>query len=127
MKALRHSLIALTLMFALPAPAAILPGQITGYGMLGCMMTNYTGAPQIVDQVQYQYTCNHGPRDPFHQYYQVMPCFGLCEVDSGRTFWHNNGPWTYNCMVISGTCHGYSHTAPTPRPSPSVSPSPFEF
>lgn len=122
MKLIRHSLLALGLTFALNASAAILPGQVTGYGMLGCMMTNFTGVPQVVDQVQYHYTCNHGARDPFHTYFQVMPCYGFCEVDNGRSFWHNNGPFTYNCLLLNSSCQGISHPAPTPRPSPSVSP-----
>lgn len=108
----------------LSAKAAILPGQVTGYGMLGCMVTNFTGQAQILDYVQYHYTCNHGPHDPFHTYFTTIPCYGLCEVPNGRSFWHNNGPFTYNCMLLNSSCQGWAHPAPTPVPTATPTPTP---
>ena len=113
-------LILVGLYSALPAQASILPGQVTGHTVLGCIVTNFTGTKQILDQVQYQYACNHGPNDPYHTYFQVYPCFGNCEIESGHQSWQTNGPWTQNCILLNSNCQGWGHEAPRPRPSPGL-------
>ena len=93
--------------------AAVLTGQATGFSVLNCMVANTTGKAQVVDQVQYQWTCNYGPMDPFHMNFQMFSCFGTCKVDPGATFFHNFGPFTANCpFVMNAFCRAYTHDAP---------------
>ncbi|MBS1960014.1 MAG: hypothetical protein JST80_11110 [Bdellovibrionales bacterium] len=106
----------LTLFGALSANAAILNGTVTGTGMLSCMMYNFTGQDQVLDQVQYQYMCNGMMQ------FQFTSGFGVL-VRNGSSYWHTNGPMTMNCALpIYGQCMGYTHPAPTPIPTPTAFP-----
>lgn len=97
--------------------ADILPGQVTGYSMLGCMINNYSNVPQKVVQVNYQYTCNHRPTGPIQTYFETRGCFGDCLIQPYRSSWQTNGPVTFNCQLIGATCYGIGVPQPTPTPS----------
>lgn len=105
----------LVLLTSLNTGAEILHGSITGMGVLGCMMTNYTGQAQILDQVQYQYWCNGMYR------FDVRSGFGV-EIPNGRNYWHTNGPFVNCGGIVNGQCMGFTHPAPTPYPTPTATP-----
>jgi hypothetical protein len=66
-----------------------------------------------VDQVQYDWTCNFGPMDPFHPGFQVEPCFAGCNIGPGETFFQALGPFTGNCPVlIRASCVVFTHEPP---------------
>jgi hypothetical protein len=100
-------------MGSVSSKAAVLEGWASGFSVLNCMAANTTGRAQWVDQVQYQWTCNQGPMDPFPMNFEVIPCFGDCRVEPGATFFHNFGPFTGNCpFVRNAFCRAFTRDAP---------------
>jgi hypothetical protein len=97
------------LLFSLPASAAVLYGQVMGSGMLGCLAPNFTGRPQIVEQIHYEWTCSRSPMGPFYPDFQVRACGYNCRVPEGATYFHQDGPFTANCLVLLGAgCRVYT-------------------
>jgi len=93
------------------AQAGMISGNAFPGMELNCSIMNFNSVPVMVEEFQYNYTCNNGPDDPFHSYFTSEPCMGMCNLGPHQNGMFMNGPPEFTCKQMTQiSC--YAMTSP---------------